>query len=64
MKQSLQSASSNNENLRKCPLSRFDYENEYDENENVRYIVRKKRKIPKKELFVKKKMKGIVNMMK
>ena len=46
MKQSHQNTT--NENLRKRPLSRFDYENEYDKNENVRYIVRKKRKIPKK----------------
>ena len=30
------------ENQRKRPLSRFDYENEYNENENVQYIVRKK----------------------
>ena len=51
MKQSQPSASSNNENLRKRPLSKFDYENEYDENENVRYIVRKKRKIPKKRVI-------------
>ena len=50
------------ENQRKRPLSRFDYENEYNENENVQYIVRKKRKIPKK-LFMKKK-KLIVKMMK
>ena len=33
---------------RKRPLSRFDYENEYNENENVQYIVRKKRKIHQK----------------
>ena len=52
MKQSQPSASSNNENLRKRPLSRFDYENEHDENENVRYIVRKKRKIPKKKSYL------------
>ena len=64
IKQSQQSASSTNENLRKRPLSRFDYENEYDENENVRYIVRKKGKFLKKELFMKKKMKVIVKMMK
>ena len=51
MKQSEQSASSTNENLRKRPLSKFDYENEYDENEYVRYIVRKKRKIPKKRII-------------
>ena len=36
------------ENQRKRPLPRFDYENEYNENENVQYIVRKKRKDPKK----------------
>ena len=51
------------ENQRKRPLSRFDYENEYNENENVQYIVRKKRKTPKK-LFMKKKKKLIVKMMK
>ena len=39
------------ENQRKRPLSRFDYENEYNENENVQYIVRKKRKIPKKIIY-------------
>ena len=39
------------ENQRKRPLSRFDYENEYSENENVQYIVRKKRKIPKKVIY-------------
>ena len=65
MKQSQQSASSTIENQRKRPLSRFNYENKYDENENVRYIVRKKRKIPKKKLFMKKnKKKAIVKMMK
>ena len=51
MKQSQQSVSSTNENLRKRPFSRFDYENEYGENENVRYIARKKRKIPKKRII-------------
>ena len=35
------------ENQRKRSLSRFDYENEYNENKNVQYIVRKKRKTPK-----------------
>ena len=39
------------ENQRKRPLSRLDYENEYNENENVQYIVRKKRKIPKKFIY-------------
>ena len=39
------------ENQRKRPLSRFDYENEYNENENVQYIVRKKRKIPQKIIY-------------
>ena len=39
------------ENQRKIPLSRFDYENEYNENENVQYIVRKKRKTPKKIIY-------------
>ena len=39
------------ENQRKRPLSRLDYENEYNENENVQYIVRKKRKIPKKIIY-------------
>ena len=39
------------ENQRKRPLSRFDDENEYNENENVQYIVRKKRKIPKKIIY-------------
>ena len=39
------------ENQRKRPLSRFDYENEYNENENVQYIVRKKRKIPPKIIY-------------
>ena len=51
------------ENQRKRPLSRFDYENEYNENENVQYIVRKKRKIRQK-LFMKKKKKLIVKMIK
>ena len=51
IKQSQENPLSTNENLRKRPLSRFDYENEYDENENVRYIVRKKRKIPKKRII-------------
>ena len=36
------------ENQRKRPLSRFDYENEYNENQNVQYTARKKRKIPPK----------------
>ena len=36
------------ENQRKRPLSRFDYENEYNENEKVQYIVRKKKKNAKK----------------
>ena len=35
----------------KRPLSRFDYENKYNENKNVQYIVRKKRKIPKKFIY-------------
>ena len=35
------------ENQRKRPLSRFDYENEYNENENVQYIVRKKKNAKK-----------------
>ena len=39
------------ENQRKRPLSRFDYENEYNENENVQYIVRKKKKNPKKIIY-------------
>ena len=39
------------ENQQKRPLSRFDYENEYNENENVQYIVRKKRKTPKKIIY-------------
>ena len=39
------------ENQRKRPLSRFYYENEYNENENVQYIARKKRKIPKKIIY-------------
>ena len=39
------------ENQRKRPLSRFDYENEYNEKENVQYIVRKKRKIPPKIFY-------------
>ena len=39
------------ENERKRPLSRFDYENEYNENDNVQYIVRKKRKAPKKIIY-------------
>ena len=50
------------ENQRNRPLSRFDYENEYNENENVQYIVQKKRKIPKKLFMEKKKL--IVKMMK
>ena len=49
IKLSQQSASSTIENQRKRPFSRFNYENEYDENENVQYIVGKKRKIPKKK---------------
>ena len=51
------------ENQRKRPLSGFDYENEYNENDNVQYIGRKRRKPPKK-LFIKKKKKLIVEMMK
>ena len=39
------------ENQLKRPLSRFDYENEYNENENVQYIVQKKRKIPPKIIY-------------
>ena len=39
------------ENQRKRPLSRFDYENEYNENENVQYIVRKKKKNPQKIIY-------------
>ena len=39
------------ENQRKQPLSRFHYENEYNDNENVQYIVQKKRKIPKKIIY-------------
>ena len=39
------------ENQRKRLLSRFDYENEYNENENVQYIVQKKRKIPQKIIY-------------
>ena len=46
-----QNASCSNENLRKRPLSRFDYENESDENENVQYIVRKERKTPTKRVI-------------
>ena len=34
-------------NDRKRPLSRFDYENEYNNNENVQYIVRKNKRTPK-----------------
>ena len=34
-------------NDRKRSLSRFDYENEYNNNENVQYIVRKKKRTPK-----------------
>ena len=56
-----QQKTSLSENQRKRPLSRFDYENEYNENENVQYIVRKKQKSPQK-LFMKKKL--IVKMMK
>ena len=51
------------ENQRKRPLSRFDYENEYNENENVQYIVPKKKEKPPKKLFMKKK-KLIVKIMK
>ena len=36
------------EKRQKRPLSRLDYENEYDEDENVKYIVCKKKKFPKK----------------
>ena len=39
------------QNERKRPLSRFDYENEYDNNDNVQYIVRKRKKIPKKFIY-------------
>ena len=46
-----QQKNSLSENQRKLPLSRFDYENEYNENENVQYIVRKKRKISKKIIY-------------
>ena len=46
-----QQKNSLSENQRKRPLSRFDYENEYNENENVQYIVRKKRKISKKIIY-------------
>ena len=52
------------ENQRKRPLSRFDYENEYNENENVQYIVRKKKKMPKKLFMKKKKKKQTVKMTK
>ena len=58
-----QKPSSSDENLRKRPLSRFDYENEYDENDDVQYIVRNKKKIPKKKSFMKKK-KVMMMMMK
>ena len=51
------------ENQRKRPLSGFDYENEYNENDNVQYIARKRRK-PTKKLFIKKKKKLMVEMMK
>ena len=37
---------------RKRPLSRYEYEN--DDEENVQYIVRKKRKQPIKKIFMKK----------
>ena len=57
-----QQKASLSENQRKRPLSRFDYKNEYNENENVQYIVRKKRKTPKKSFMKKKKQ--IVKMMK
>ena len=46
-----QKKASLSENQQKRPLSRFDYENEYNENENVQYIVRKKRKTPKKIIY-------------
>ena len=52
------------ENQRKRPLSRFDYENEYNENEIVQYIVRKKENSPEKLFMKKKKKKLIVKMMK
>ena len=39
------------EKRQKRPLSRLDYEKEYDEDENVKYIVRKKKKIPKKIIY-------------
>ena len=46
-----QQKASLSENQRKRPLSRFDYENEYNENENVQYIVRKNKKVPKKIIY-------------
>ena len=46
-----QQKTSLSENQRKRPLSRFDYENDYNEDENVQYIVRKKRKTPKKIIY-------------
>ena len=55
-----QQKTSLSENQRKRPLSRFDYENDYNEDENVQYIVRKKEKLQKKS-FMKKKQ--IVKMM-
>ena len=36
---------------KKRQLSRFDYENENEEDENVQYIVRKKRKTPKTRII-------------
>ena len=39
------------EKRQKRPLSRLDYENEYDKDENVKYIVRKKKKFPKKIIY-------------
>ena len=46
-----QQKTSLSENQRKRPLSRFDYENDYNEGENVQYIVRKKRKTPTKIIY-------------
>ena len=51
-----QNPSSTNENLRKRPLSRFDCENEYDENDDVQYMFEKKIKFLKKESLMKKKV--------
>ena len=39
------------QNERKRPLSRFDYENEYNNNDNVQYYVRKKKKTTKKIIY-------------